>query len=348
MAIWTEALEEDQKRRRWVLKYQALGENQLPDALIMNLRTSRAQSSQTSVWMWSRLDVNAVPGSGTERGVIMDGGQIRASVGRFPSWVAIAIWLACAPLPDCQTVNTTMPKPLLNQFIKYSGLTCLRHGTTVHPYGLSLISSLPSGIQERVRPKVVLGWSLLPCLASGCYPIRSPGGGYRRCRFRLTQRKVYRLDPIGGEVEYDQKEALECITWSYTAKNWSCPGVKNPTDYGKILSKDMWTIDTEHMELDRQYPFMHCLPVHPRSHRITDDVMRVNESLVIPRLPIVNFRIPWLSNEYRKSVKILWTNYKIISANKERIIHHDWHICICRSADSSTWKNFAGEHLPNT
>ncbi len=66
------------------------------------------------------------------------------------------------------------------------------------------------------------------------------------------------------------------------AKNWSCPGVKQPANYGKILCQDMgWTIDAEHMSWTNQGYFMHCLPVR-RGLIVTDDVIESDHSLVIP------------------------------------------------------------------
>jgi N-succinyl-L-ornithine transcarbamylase len=82
-------------------------------------------------------------------------------------------------------------------------------------------------------------------------------------------------------VEYDQKKAFEGADFIY-AKNWACPGVTNPADYGKILSKDMsWTVDEAHMALTNNAFFMHCLPVR-RNMIVTDDVIEAPTSLVIP------------------------------------------------------------------
>ena len=84
-----------------------------------------------------------------------------------------------------------------------------------------------------------------------------------------------------AKVEYDQKKALEGADFVY-AKNWSCPGVKDPAQYGEILSKDMsWTIDEEHMSWTNDGCFMHCLPVR-RGLIVTDDVIESQNSLVIP------------------------------------------------------------------
>jgi N-succinyl-L-ornithine transcarbamylase len=84
-----------------------------------------------------------------------------------------------------------------------------------------------------------------------------------------------------ARVEYDQCKALEGAHFVY-AKNWSCPGVTRPEDYGKILSRDMsWTIDSEHMSWTDNGYFMHCLPVR-RGLIVSDDVIESDHSLVIP------------------------------------------------------------------
>lgn len=76
-------------------------------------------------------------------------------------------------------------------------------------------------------------------------------------------------------------KALEGADFVY-AKNWSCPGVTDPADYGKILSRDMsWTIDDKHMAVTNNGKFMHCLPVR-RGLIVTDDVIESANSLVIP------------------------------------------------------------------
>ena len=102
--------------------------------------------------------------------------------------------------------------------------------------------------------------------------------------FVITQPEGYELDPKftqDSRVEYDQKKALEGADFVY-AKNWSCPGVKDKADYGKILNSDRtWTIDTEHMSWTNQGYFMHCLPVR-RGLIVTDDVIESDHSLVIP------------------------------------------------------------------
>ena len=100
----------------------------------------------------------------------------------------------------------------------------------------------------------------------------------------ITHPRGYELDAkfVGNaRVEYDQMKALEGADFVY-AKNWSCPGVTNPADYGKILSEDMsWTIDKAHMAVTNNAKFMHCLPVR-RGLIVTDDVIESPNSIVIP------------------------------------------------------------------
>ena len=102
--------------------------------------------------------------------------------------------------------------------------------------------------------------------------------------FVITHPEGYELDPLfvgDAKVEYDQLKAFEGADFIY-AKNWSCPGVTRPADYGKVLSKDMsWTVDTKHMELTNNAFFMHCLPVR-RNMIVTDDVIESPTSIVIP------------------------------------------------------------------
>ena len=102
--------------------------------------------------------------------------------------------------------------------------------------------------------------------------------------FVVTHPEGYELDPefVGNaHVEYDQMKAFEGAHFIY-AKNWSCPGVTRPEDYGKVLSKDMsWTVDAAHMAVTDRAFFMHCLPVR-RNMIVTDDVIESPQSLVIP------------------------------------------------------------------
>ncbi len=138
---------------------------------------------------------------------------------------------------------------------------------------------------NHLRPKVVLTWAphcrALPQAVPNSF---AQWMNAADVDFVVTHPEGYELDPkfVGNaRVEYDQMKALEGADFVY-AKNWSCPGVTNPADYGKILSKDMsWTIDAAHMAVTNNGKFMHCLPVR-RGLIVTDDVIESPNSLVIP------------------------------------------------------------------
>ena len=156
---------------------------------------------------------------------------------------------------------------------------------TVHP--LQAFADLIT-IEEHKsvkRPKVVLTWAphcrALPQAVPNSF---AQWMNAADVDFVITHPEGYELDPqfIGkATVEYDQLKAFSGADFIY-AKNWSCPGVKNPADYGKILSQDMsWTVDDAHMRLTNNACFMHCLPVR-RGLIVTDDVIESPRSLVIP------------------------------------------------------------------
>ena len=135
------------------------------------------------------------------------------------------------------------------------------------------------------RPKVVLTWAPHPRALPQAVPNSfADFMNEADVDFVITHPQGYELDPKfvrGAKVEYDQKKAFEGADFIY-AKNWACPGVTCPEDYGKILSKDMsWTVDTEHMSWTNNAFFMHCLPVR-RNMIVTDDVIEAPTSLVIP------------------------------------------------------------------
>ena len=100
----------------------------------------------------------------------------------------------------------------------------------------------------------------------------------------VTHPEGYELDPLfvgDARVEYDQMRAFEDADFVY-AKNWSCPGVTRPDEYGKILSTDpSWTVTARQMAVTRDAHFMHCLPVR-RNVIVSDEVIESPRSLVIP------------------------------------------------------------------
>jgi len=175
---------------------------------------------------------------------------------------------------------------ILQQFIRYSGRPVFfMESATVHP--LQAFADLIT-IEEHKRnnrPKVVLTWAPHPKALPQAVPNSFAEWMLAAdVDFVITHPEGYELDPqfvAGARVEYDQRKALEGADFVY-AKNWSCPGVTRPQDYGKVLSTDRsWTIDTDHMALTNNAFFMHCLPVR-RNMIVTDDVIEAPTSLVIP------------------------------------------------------------------
>jgi N-succinyl-L-ornithine transcarbamylase len=229
----------------------------------------------------------------TERGVIMDGDKSEHLLEAIPVMASFCDVIGVRSFAGLSDREYDYAETIVNQFVKYSGRPVFAMETaTVHP--LQAFADLIT-IQEKweeikasnahKRPKVVLTWAphcrALPQAVPNSF---AQWMNAADVDFVVTHPKGYELDPkfVGNaEVEYDQKKALEDADFVY-AKNWSCPGVDNAADYGKILSKDMsWTIDSEHMSWTNNGYFMHCLPVR-RGLIVTDDVIESEHSLVIP------------------------------------------------------------------
>ena len=139
--------------------------------------------------------------------------------------------------------------------------------------------------KTKKRPKVVMTWAPHPRALPQAVPNSfAEWMNAADVDFVITHPEGYELDPrfVGGaKVEYDQMKALDGADFVY-AKNWSCPGVTNPDDYGKILSKDMgWVVDARHMAVTNDAYFMHCLPVR-RNMIVSDEVIDSPRSIVIP------------------------------------------------------------------
>ena len=236
------------------------------------------------------LDVNAGAWKlETERGVIMDGDKSEHLLEAIPVMSSYCDIIAVRSLPGLQDRDFDYAETIVNQFVRYSGKPVVAMETaTVHPLqafaDLITISEKCGELQIR-RPKVVLTWAphcrALPQAVPNSF---AEWMNAADVDLVVTHPEGYELDPkfVGNaKVEYDQRKALEGADFVY-AKNWSCPGVTNAADYGKILSKDMaWTIDTEHMSWTNNGYFMHCLPVR-RGLIVTDDVIESDHSLVIP------------------------------------------------------------------
>ena len=239
------------------------------------------------------LDVNAGAWKlETERGVIMDGDKSEHLLEAIPVMASYCDIIAVRSFAGLTDREYDYAETVVNQFVKYSGRPVMAMETaTVHP--LQAFADLITIHEEwgkeheaqKRKPKVVLTWAphcrALPQAVPNSF---AEWMNAAEVDLVVTHPEGYELDPqfVGNaRVEYDQWKALEGADFVY-AKNWSCPGVTHPADYGKILSKDMgWTIDAAHMAVTNNGKFMHCLPVR-RGLIVTDEVIESANSLVIP------------------------------------------------------------------
>jgi N-succinyl-L-ornithine transcarbamylase len=214
---------------------------------------------------------------------------------------------------------------ILNQFIRYSGRPVFfMESATVHPLQafadlitiheswmaneMENVKSEQCGLPDKdkgnsysslggeagifhcslKRPKVVLSWAPHPRALPQAVPNSFAEWMLAAdVDFVITHPEGYELDPqfVGNaRVEYDQMKAFEGADFIY-AKNWSCPGVTRPEDYGKVLndyhSMMDWCVSDRQMAVTNDAHFMHCLPVR-RNMIVTDDVIEGPRSLVIP------------------------------------------------------------------
>ena len=288
------ALAEAQEVKSNRFGYQHLGKNKTLLMIFFNnsLRT-RLSTQKAAMNLGINvivLDVNAGAWKlETERGVIMDGDKSEHLLEAIPVMSSYCDIIAVRSFAGLQDRDFDYAETIVNQFVRYSGKPVVAMETaTVHPLqafaDLITISEKCDELQIR-RPKVVLTWAphcrALPQAVPNSF---AEWMNAADVDLVVTHPEGYELDPkfVGdAKVEYDQRKALEGADFVY-AKNWSCPGVTNAADYGKILSKDMaWTIDTEHMSWTNNGYFMHCLPVR-RGLIVTDDVIESDHSLVIP------------------------------------------------------------------
>ena len=276
-------------------KYQHLGKNKTLMMIFFNNSLRTRLSTQKAAMNLGMnvivLDVNAGAWKlETERGVIMDGDKSEHLLEAIPVMGCYCDLIGVRSFAGLTDREYDYAETVLQQFIKYSGRPVFAMETaTVHP--LQAFADLITIEEHKVveRPKVVLTWAP-HCRA---LPQAVPNSFAQWMNAApdvdlvITHPEGYELDPAftaGATIEYDQKKAFEGADFIY-AKNWSCPGVTNPEDYGKILHdyhKMMhWTVDAEHMSWTNNAHFMHCLPVR-RGMIVTDDVIEAPTSLVIP------------------------------------------------------------------
>ncbi len=285
------ALAEAQAIKRDRYAFQHLGKNKTLLMIFFNnsLRTRLStQKAATNLGMnVIVLDVNAGAWKlETERGVIMDGDKSEHLLEAIPVMGSYCDIIAVRSFAGLTDREFDYAETIVGEFVRYSGRPVVAMETaTVHP--LQAFADLIT-IEEHkpvARPKVVLTWAphcrALPQAVPNSF---AQWMNAADVDLVVTHPEGYELDPqfVGNAcVEYDQRKALEGAHFVY-AKNWSCPGVTRPEDYGKILSRDMsWTIDSEHMSWTDNGYFMHCLPVR-RGLIVSDDVIESDHSLVIP------------------------------------------------------------------
>ena len=222
----------------------------------------------------------------TQLGVVMDGDKsehLREAIPVIGSYCDIIGVRSFAGLSDREF---DYAETILSQFIEYSGKPVISlESATVHPCQAFADLITIEEYKTKARPKVVMTWAPHPRALPQAVPNSfAEWMNAADVDFVITHPEGYELDPrfVGNaKVEYDQMKALEGADFVY-AKNWSCPGVTNPADYGKILSKDMgWVVDERHMAVTNNAYFMHCLPVR-RNMIVSDGVIDSSRSIVIP------------------------------------------------------------------
>ena len=285
------ALEEAREVKKNRFAWKHLGENRTIMLVFFNssLRTRlSSQKAATNLGM-NPIVLNIGQESWkleTELGVVMDGDKgehLREAIPVMASYCDIIGVRSFAGLKDREYDYS---ETVLSQFIEYSGKPVISlESATVHPCQAFADLITIDEFKKKARPKVVLSWAPHPKALPQAVPNSfAEWMNAADVDFVIPNPEGYDLDPkFAGDaiVEHDQMKALEGADFVY-AKNWSCPGVNNPDDYGKILSKDpSWTIDAKHMAVTDNAFFMHCLPVR-RNVIVSDEVIDSPQSIVIP------------------------------------------------------------------
>ena len=287
----SQALQEAFEIKKDRFQFQHLGKNKTALLIFFNnsLRT-RLSTQKAALNLGMNvivLDVNQGAWKlETERGVIMDGYKSEHLLEAIPVMSSYCDIIGVRSFATFQSRKDDYEEKILNQFIKYSGKPVFfMESATVHPLQSFADLITIEEYKKTARPKVVLTWAPHPKALPQAVPNSfAQWMNAADVDFVITHPKGYELDPLfagNARVEYDQLKAFEGADFIY-AKNWSCPGVTCPEDYGKILSQDMsWTVDEAHMAVTNNAYFMHCLPVR-RNMIVTDGVIESPQSLVIP------------------------------------------------------------------
>ena len=311
------ALAEAQEVKRDRYQWQHLGKNKTALLIFFNNSLRTRLSTQKAAMNLGMnvivLDVNQGAWKlETERGVIMDGDKSEHLLEAIPVMASYCDIIGVRSFARFESRKDDYEERILNQFIQYSGRPVFfMESATVHPLQAfaDLITiaenthTLPLGGGREGAVKVVMTWAPHPKALPQAVPnsfaewmiaaAKSPlslgrgDGGEASIDFVITHPEGYELDPQfvkGARVEYDQMKAFEGADFVY-AKNWSCPGVTRPEDYGKVLhdyhTMMDWCVSARQMAVTNNAAFLHCLPVR-RNMIVTDDVIESPRSLVIP------------------------------------------------------------------
>ena len=285
------ALAEAQEIKKDRYKYEYLGKHKTCLLIFFNNSLRTRLSTQKAARNLGMdvivLDVNQGAWKlETERGVIMDGDKSEHLLEAIPVMANYCDMIGVRSFARFESREDDYTEKILMQFIQYSGKPVFSmEAATGHPLQAFADLITIEEYKRSARPKVVLTWAPHPKALPQAVPNSfADWMNEADVDFVITHPEGYELDPKfvrGARVEYDQKKAFEGAEFIY-AKNWACPGVTCPEDYGKVLSKDMsWTVDTEHMSWTNNAFFMHCLPVR-RNMIVSDDVIEAPTSLVIP------------------------------------------------------------------
>ena len=285
------ALEEARQVKANPYAWKHLGENKTIMLVFFNssLRTRLSSQKAALNLGMSPIVLNIGQDSWqleTELGVIMDGTKsehLREAIPVMASYCDIIGVRSFAGLTDREF---DYQETILQQFVQYAGKPVISlESATVHPCQAFADLITIDEYKETKRPKVVLTWAPHPKALPQAVPNSfAEWMNAADVDFVITHPKGYELDPRfagNAKVEYDQMKALEGADFVY-AKNWSCPGVTEPENYGKILSDDRsWMVDEAHMAVTNNARFMHCLPVR-RNVIVSDGVIDSERSIVIP------------------------------------------------------------------
>ena len=297
-----QALREAQEIKADRYKYNTLGKNKTLLMVFFNNSLRTRLSTQKAAMNLGMnvivLDVNAGAWKlETERGVIMDGDKSEHLLEAIPVMSSYCDIIGIRSFAGLTDRDYDYAETVYHQFVQYSGRPVFAMETaTVHPLQafadlITIEENSPLTLRREVGSKavkVVLTWAPHPRALPQAVPNSFAQWMLATdVDFVITHPEGYELDPkfvAGAHVEYDQRKAFEGADFIY-AKNWSCPGVTRPEDYGKILhdyhQMMHWTVDAEHMSWTNNAHFMHCLPVR-RGMIVTDEVIEAPTSLVIP------------------------------------------------------------------